>query len=147
MKTREQKLEEALKLIASSNLKDAYEAEVIAKKALEPEFVPEVGKLYMFSDEEAFTNPWVGLLQTIHNDKRLRTYDVNVSQCSSQCRPLTKQEWIDIGCHKFESDLAKEAMEILINFNRLNPLGSMLSPNLRKLSELGKKIKEVANEY
>ena len=85
------------------------------KEALEPEFVPEVGKLYMFDNKD------IALYSGTRDDG---LYCSTVADFYSECRPLTEQEWVDIGCNcgdNWSPTLAQEAIDACVDFYRSNP--------------------------
>lgn len=97
----------------------------MADKALEPEFNPEVGKLYMFAHGDSPNAFTLDMLREFNGREYLGTY----TYWWDICRPLTKQEWITLGApvsNKSESQLViTEAEAILLErvipFKNLDP--------------------------
>jgi len=92
--TREQKLEDALREITSPRnpANNADYLIAIAEEALEPEWEPEVGKLYMLKDNASCSDipypyKWQESSELMPND---------------EIRLPTEQEWMDLGCPVIE---------------------------------------------
>jgi len=157
MKTREQRLKAIQYEIVPSRIQD------IADKALEPEFKPEIGKLYVFSDDD--DDCWYGVLKRI-SIGNVYPYYSNINQLSRCCRPLTKEEWVELGAPvvqpmtpqqlvdsvEGESEtrlqlimLAQEAMD---SCSKLYEDLRYCSPTLdnTRCFNIGKKIKEAKDE-
>jgi len=161
MKTREQRLKAIQHEIVPSRIQD------IADKALEPEFKPEIGKLYVFSDDDD-DDCWYGVLKRI-SIGNVYPYYSNINQLSRCCRPITKEEWVELGAPvpqpmtpqqlvdsvEGESEtrlqlimLAQEATDLLSSYYENIPRSAIAlnTDFLVELHELGKKIKEYKDE-
>ncbi len=132
------KYKEALETIASWSEQGAALEELayIARKALEPEFKPEVGKLYMVLEYDRKEFYAMQLEEGMYINE------------SREVRPLTKQEWKDIGapvseCVRVHHDdldfdfaLAKEAMDlILFHGQHIKDYGLAVTKLANKINE------------